>query len=371
MDNTTINGTNNPGIEPVTGAVGPTKAPKLKAGLIIGIIAGIVAIVGIAVAVVVLANSSQKNDAFDLAIQKMFNQEETRNAKIAGTVHIDIPDSSAGISEVNLNVESQVAQASLMNYTKASTDLKFSGGQSIRPEVETIYADSGDIFIRLGGLASSISTIAGTPYESLPKEIPFVKLIDSVDAKWIHTSTEEIEELMTSGNNGVTKIEDRTVRCLSNFASGLTQNTYSLSELYKSHPFITSTQKDLAITKKANPLYKVIIDRDNLVAFNKDFNKTDVVQGFLSCVSASATSSDDEVIDKMISVLPETYVEIDGNHDITRLYFEFDPEVLGVEITSDFDYSHPNTVSIVEPTEYQELSDILELFTESMSGMGL
>ena len=64
-----------------------------------------------------------------------------------------------------------------------------------------------------------------------------------------------------------------------------------------------------------------------------------------------------EAIDKMISVLPETYVEIDGNHDITRLYFEFDPEVLGVEITSDFDYSHPNTVSIVEPTEYQELME--------------
>lgn len=369
MNNETPNTMNSPAIEQTGEVTGKTPASSSKLGLLIGLIVGAVALVGIVVAVVVLANSTKKESAFDLAVQKLLSQEETRNTKVTGSIQIDTPDSSSGISEVNLTIDSEVAGASLMNDTKISAEIKLVGGQSIYPEFEGIYADSGDIFIRPSGLTSSISKLAGVSYESLSKEVPMIKLIGDIDNNWLYTTSDEIKGFISSNDNSIARIEDGSVQCLSKFATSLTQSTYSLTELYNSHPFIAATQDNLTITQKANPLYKVIIDRDNLVAFGNDFNNTASVKNFLSCVNASTTPVDDKTIDELISILPETYVEVDNNHDITRFYTALDAETHGIDAVVDLSFSHPNTVNIVEPTEYQELTDALEKLMQSISSL--
>ena len=369
MNNETSNTMNSPAIEQTGEVIGKTPASSSKLGLIIGLIVGAVALVGIVVAVVVLANSTKKESAFDLAVQKLLSQEETRNSKVTGSIQIDTPDSSSGISEINLTIDSEVVGASLVNDTKIGAEIKLVGGQSIYPEFEGIYADSGDIFIRPSGLISSISKLTGVSYESLSNEVPLRRLLGDIDNNWLYTTSDEIKGFMSSNDNSIAKIEDKSVQCLSKFATSLTQNAYSLTELYNSHPFITATQDNLTITQKANPLYKVVINKDNLVAFSNDFNNTASVKEFLGCVNASASPVDSNAIDELISVLPEIYTEIDDNHDITRFYTALDAETYGADIVIDLSFSHPNTVNIVEPTEYQKLSETIEKLMQSAFGL--
>ena len=58
-------------------------------------------------------------------------------------------------------------------------------------------------------------------------------------------------------------------------------------------------------------------------------------------------------------MIPALYVEIDGNYNFTRLYFVTDAEDYGVKVTTDLNFSYPDNINVSEPTEYQNLMDIL------------
>lgn len=370
MDQESPNNNTNNSTRPMVEAVSelPSTDKKKKTGLIIGIIAGVVILAGTVIAVV-LAKSLQKIDPFDAALQKLFSQEEVRNTKLDGTIKVTMQDTTSGISSVNLNIESQIAGASLANNTRVAAELKLQGGQTISPEIEGVYAESGDFYFKPSGLALGFGTLAGYPYESLPKSHPVIQLIDEIDNQWLLTSADDVKEFVSSEDEGIGKVDDESISCVSDFMKGFNRNSYSLTDIYKKHPFIGSTQTNLTVAKKNNPIYKVVIDRGNLVAFAEEFNGTQMVTDFLQCANATRSPFNEETIDAVLSILPEVYLEIDNNYDISRFYSALSLDDFGFDTVIDFDISHPDIVNITEPAEYKNFSDVLGDFMTKLPEM--
>ena len=53
-------------------------------------------------------------------------------------------------------------------------------------------------------------------------------------------------------------------------------------------------------------------------------------------------------------------MEVDNNYNFTRLYFTKDINEGAATVTVDLDFSYPTNVNISEPTEYEDLSSLME-----------
>lgn len=361
---------------------------KNKTGLIIGIIIGAIVLIGGIVAAIVIA-MAPKPDPVNTAIEKLIKHENQRNLKLEGEVKLSFPESISDYSELTVNLNSQIVGTSLLNASKVSGKLKLKSGDEIDAEIEEVYAESGDLYFRISNAADAIKKYQQIPngqdetcdYNSLEDETictelendsigndMTVKLINEIDGEWLKVSVDELKsfaEPITADGMDEGLSNDST-KCLTDFASGINQNTNTIAEMYQKYPFIKSSQKDIAIASKNNPIYKVMIDEKGFSGFMHQMEGFQPVQDFAKCMGSDDIKFDEEKLSEFSSSLPDLYLEIDSSYDITRLYFEQQIEGSEINLAIDLDFAYPEVVNIAEPAEYKNFSKIIEDFSKKM-----
>ena len=346
----------------------PEQNGAKKKGLIVGgIITCVAVLIGVIVAVV-LARPASNADAFEKAQEKFFSLDGSRNVKFDGYAKVTISDSSSPISDINFNLDGQFAGTPSIGNAKMSAEFKLNGGQAISPEIELTTTATGDYYIKPSGLAQSFSKLVGYSYDLLPKDNPVVSLIDKIENQWLLISVDDVKEMMGSISDEDT---EGATTCISEYMSSLSQNKYGQMEIIKKYPFLVASQDNITIPQKANPIYRITLDRDNLEKALGEFEKSEWTKGLMSCANVESDSVSSIELDEALSSIPvELYLEIDDNYDVTRVYMSFDlDDKASIKMVADINISYPDTVNIAEPAEYDNFSDVFTDFMQTMSVM--
>lgn len=398
----------------------PPEPPKKKnTGLIIGVIVGAVVLVcGIVAAVIILMNMN-KGDAVARAMSKLVDGDIPANVAVDGSINIAPQDNDSPITNVKIDLKSEATTNSLINHTNASMAFSFKDADDVTLDFEEVYASNGDLFLKLDGVADAIedlnsmtqgatlnevegidatncitdetgatncveegvveeglteegltdstetSLVEPTSSDALASLSAFGGIFEVIDGQWLKVSVDELSQL----SGGVEINEEAS--CFMNLADNIKNHNSILSKAYNDNPFISSTTENLTVAKKNNPIYKVKINNEALDNYTNELQKSSEMQDLFSCLGQKDATEESEETETALSELPDLYVEVDKDDNFTRLYFvtdyESDDEVFTV--TADLEFSYPDNINVAEPTEYQNLSEVLQQIFMNMFDM--
>ena len=58
--------------------------------------------------------------------------------------------------------------------------------------------------------------------------------------------------------------------------------------------------------------------------------------------------------------MPVIYVEVDNDYNFTRLAFDISDNEGATSLSTDLGFSYPTNVNVAEPTDYKDLTTVLE-----------
>ena len=243
---------------------------------------------------------------------------------MAGVVTANISGSASGMTlDVNAEVRfpgDDKAYLKLSGLKKIFTDtLKQSG-----VDCDTVDCDSY-ISLMTSGMSSTGSS---SDFGSI-----FVALLD-IDGKWIMFEGADFTSYLTLPTN--MKIDD------------ISSHKNEVVDTYKKYPFLKSSTENLKISKKYDTLYKLEFDYDNLANFTNELASKN---GSSQTVTASDLKSS-------MASAGDIYVEIDGNHNFTRLNAG----------GQDFAITYPTNINVVTPDDYTTSDTLMKLFGNFFGG---
>ncbi len=378
---------------PMQKAAENIEAPKKKkkTGLIVGIIIAAVALIGAGVAAAIVLLNMNKVDAVSMAINKLMRGEAPGNVMIDGTIDILPNDANSPISRVGVTLHSGLIMGSNINTSTAVLTFESRDGTEQSAEFNEVYAANGDLYFKVDGANSLIEGLVTPPLldysleetdnleqietEEIVEIVPgesqitgdedilsggLIQIFDSIDGEWIRISTEEMGML----TDGITT--NSNFSCISNLVNEINKNSNSAVELYNKYPFYTSTNENLPVTSKNNPIYKLNIDAENFANFVNSISNSIVSEDIYTCLNlednVSITTED---IQEVLKQMPEAYVEVDADYNFTRLYAKTETEE-GAEILIDLSFSYPSNINVSEPNEYVDFSEIIQEIMLSM-----
>lgn len=384
---------------------------KKKTGLIVGMIILVLALIagGVALAMFFL----NKADPVTEAMNKIMSGNAPANVAIDGTINIKPKDEYSPISSLKIDLKSSANPSSLVNQSQAVLTADIQNLGEFTVEFDEVYTSDGDLYFKIDGAEEALeesgllylmnlsnqlnqttdivdcgvdgedcqagelqevsveessdlgtsllsestlisentgSALAGS---SLPYLSSVLDVIEIVDGEWIKISADDLKV------NPYATIAGSDVSCITNLVSGADTNSSSAAELYKKNPFITSTNKDINISSKKYPVYKVDIDSKNLANFINSIQNSNISGDIYSCLNLDNTLvADADDIENQLSAMPEVYVEVNNNNNFTRLYLNSVSES-NVNMTIDLNFSYPENIDVSEPDEYVDFSDKL------------
>ena len=380
---------------------------KSKKGLIACLVILLLALIGggVAAAIIFLGGGSggePEGDAVSKAVTKLF-KGEIKDTTFSGTLDITASNSILPFSKVSASFDGGYAFSTNENYANATLTIGFSGGSSIKAGLSEVFDKDKNLFIKLTGDSNSSAKTETTncahdttgmtncgndddddlmvvdcdsedgdecyDYDDddydVVMPVDYSQVFDSIIAmignKWIRISASDIKSYL--GGSGYPAGYEPTglTQCLSSAFSNSKSASIDLAGLYEKNNFITSSTNDTKISKKNNKLFKLGIDTEKLANFVNSVSEKVDTSVLKKCgFKVNEATADD--FTKIIQYLPTTYVEINGNYEITRLYLDF--KLSGTEIgaTTDVDLKYDGTVTINTPTEYTDFSDLTKAF---------
>lgn len=393
---------------------------KKKTGLIAGIIAAVaVLLIGGIVAAVVVIMMNQ-TDPVTAAMRKIMSGEAPANVAIDGDINIAVNDEFSPISNVKINLDSSMITSSMINDSKAEITATIRNVGDLTVEFDEVYAGDGDLYFKIDGASSALQD-SGVLYllnlaNQMPSEVDcgedgycqteelqaitcaegetqceeleisdtdmnilgdgaqnmldedtlayFASLLDMVeviDGEWLRVSVDELNTLPGGETN------DSDISCITGLVSSINTNSNSAAELYNKYPFISSTNKDVAITSKNYPVYRVSIDSEIFANYVNSIQNSSLASGLYSCLGweNNVQVSEDDAA-KIVAEMPTVYAEVDNDNNFSRLYLNYDLNDEEVNITIDLGFSYPSAVNVSEITEYKDFSEILQEIFSSM-----
>ena len=334
-----------------TKSVTQIKPKKGKLGLVLGLTAGFLALAGVTVALLFVFVFNKGGDPMTNAISKLLNGEN-RNIAVAGDFNYDL----MGIS-LNVGFDAQFDSTAKVGVATADLTGDF-GGMSINANVEARMTGDDNAYLKISGLRDTFSNI--------------------ISQSGIECSGDECDQYLDSIVSGISssdptggmlgalleldgewvKLDNVNLTSNITLPAGLSFDSINghkseIVEAYKKNPFIKTSTEDLKITKKANTLYKISFDYEKMANFSNEVAK------ILGSNSTSVTAAQLESTYKDAGT---AYVEIDGNNNITRLYFE----ASGMA-AQDFTLSYPANVNVAVPESYTT-SDIINSIFNNAGG---
>ena len=356
--------------------------PKKKTGLIIGMIVSIFLAVGCGVAAILLLTNNKKVDAVSAAMNKVMRGEVSSNVVIDGNIEIPVNIESYPISNIKINLNSQLRANSMINASKATVSLETEDGDELSFKFNEVYSSNGDLYFKIDGLTNAVedlmTTISSstntltdcntnelgeTNCETTTQTVTeydgatdltngILNIISTIDGEWLRISPEELGT-MTGGT-----LSNSTMSCIVDLTKNINTNSNSVAELYAKNPFVSSTTEGVTIMSKGNPVYRVAVDGEGFTNYVNSLQSSEILDDLYTClgVEDNAGVNANDLI-KMISQLPETYVEIDEDYNFTRLYLESQKEPM---FKIDLSFTYPNNINVAEPTEYTDYSSIIQ-----------
>lgn len=374
------------------------KKKKSKKGLIIGLVVGFVVLVGGAIGAMFALGVFKPADPVVLAMSKIFEGPKPDNVHLGGTIKVT-PKDTTFIRSATITLDSAVKTGSMINATKAELKATTTIGD-LNIGIEEIYANAGEIYLKLDGIESISNLIQESTFdESLLNESSndleldasldetldeanqlvedcinsedglstdcvsetesesamsglamfyMLQMFGSIDGEWIRIPLSELE------SSGISFTSD--TQCLTDTYNSIMNKGNLISEIYKKNSFVSSTNENLKISKKTNPIYKLVFDAEKMTSFSNEIKKSGIVPANCTGDEESSSASD---VEKALNNLPAIYVELDGNHNFTRFYTNFTTDD-GSALEVDLDLSYPSTIDVAEPIEYTDLESIIQ-----------
>lgn len=383
---------------------------KKKTGLIIGIIIALLALIGGGVAAAVILMNMNKPDAVAVAMEKLMTGKVPANMAIDGSIDISLSNAKISFKKIKVDLDSKMVVGSAINASSATMTLTDRGGEDYSVKLGEVYADSGDLYIKIDGAVDFLedspildlmgdddaeatncvsdasgmtncaevttdcvgSTDGTTDCAEVATSYSMASAIQSmllgiaekVDGEWLKISMDEVGQY--SGG----AVSNSAMACVADLASGINKNSNTAAQLYGKYPFISSTTEGVKVASKGNPVYLVSIDNANLASFVNSVQNSNLVDDLYDCLGWSDTTSISvEDAAKAVEALPKLYVEVNDNNDFTRAYLEFEAMDGDATVAIDLGFSYPNNVNISEPVEYINFSTLMQEIMSSMFTM--
>lgn len=175
------------------------------------------------------------------------------------------------------------------------------------------------------------------------------------------TSEQMITELVANPDNIIDLIAGSRTSCTVNLFGTLRNNLSTVTEYYRSNPFLGGTRREVTLASTSYPVYRLVFDQDNYDAFVTNLQNKGLLADYLKC--AGETMSD---VMTLPSRLPAIYTEVDSELNFTRFYFATDAN--GQTMNVNIALSYPTNINVKQPVEYTGFWDVLQ---KALSGEGL
>ena len=340
--------------------------PKKKTGLIIGIIVSLFVAVGCGVAAILLFVNADNKNPVAVAASRIITGDAPENAMVDGEITIDVKDLTSPITDMRIDLNGEGVTKSMINSTVATLSANLRNGGSFTIGIDEVYAATGDLYLRVSG----INNILEDPYifgdepigdEESVSLMNMLKSLAIIDDEWIRLPVDEVGTLAPDNSE-----EKNVLSCTARLLDESSSNSNTIAKIYEKNPFITSTDEDIAVESAQNPIYKVKIDEEVFKGFAKDAQDSTPINNLVSCMGyENIITSRDDILGDLLA-LPEFYVEVDENNNFTRLYFGFEVDESGSELTADLRFTYPENVNVPEPIEYKDFSTVMDEITQNM-----
>lgn len=404
------------------------QAEHKKKGLIFMIIGCILLIVGIAAAVAAAMLMMNKPDPVNAAMQKIMSGNAPKNVAIDGDINILVNDPTALIKRVNVDFDSKTVVGSMINTSSAVLTLTDRSNNDYSAKFEELYAANGDLYFKMEDVADLIENshvldlftsnvdesetetncitdengvtncasvevtdctsaettdCVATLQESVTSEgstastetvtlmdgitQTMMSIVEAADGIWLRLSTDDLNLTDSTG-----LAANSNISCVTDLVNDVNKNSNSAFDMYSKYPFINSSDKNILIASKQNPVYQISLDTKNFTNYINAINNTELARSLYSCMgwsnNAAVTESD---VAEIVNAMPKIYAEINSENDFTRLYMESDINDGAAHATIDLGFSYPKNVNVSEPVEYTDYADLIqELFTSMFNMEG-
>ncbi len=275
---------------PVNTPFVPDEAPKKSyKKLIIGVVAGFVALIGLGggVAYAMYMNSPDK-----VLLDATQNLMKANTVITKGTIKADSKQANMSIEvEFSSQGDNEKQSGSLdakvkVNYLNTKVSLDGAG----------MVAESGDIYFKVNNVPELIDEALkseyGKYYATEPAIAPTIEKVKSfakkIDGQWIKIETTDIDQFSTN----YSKQYACTKKALTTFNKSTDQQKQAI-DTYSENPFITieSTGSSATINSKDSAAYDISYDAQLSNTFGNELEKTDVMKAVNKCTGTESKPS--------------------------------------------------------------------------------
>lgn len=413
-------------MEQVAQPVVESKSNHKKKGLIFAIIGCILLIIGIVAAIAAVILTMNKPSPVSAAMQKIMSGNAPRNVAIDGDINILMNDPTALIKRINIDFDSDTVVGSMINTSSAVLTLTDRTNNDYSAKFEEIYAANGDLYFKMEGatdlledshvldlFTSSINSadvncitdetgttncttvevedcatadgtdcvatleesatsevtagegatvVAETPTLNSALTQTVMSIVEASDGIWLRLSTDDLSLTDSTG-----LVDNSSISCVTNLVSDVNKNSNSAFDMYSKYPFIVSSDKNVLISSKQNPVYQISLDTKNFTNYINAISNTELAGTLYSCMgwqnNATVTESD---VAKIVDAMPKIYAEVNSDNNFTRLYLESDINEGVAHATIDLGFSYPTNVNVTEPVEYTNYADLIQKLFSGM-----
>lgn len=265
--------------------IAPESGGKKRVGLVVGMVAAVLILVGVLVAVTMLPSGESPKDPVSAAVSKLLSENAPEGIAIDGKVSLTSGDNKAFVQNAELKVKSELVTESWINSTVVGLNMKLGTGGDIALKLSENYGGEGDVFIKIDGARVALQnqttttnksrtnntrtsgnteeieaseeylkclsdidsgadckdllddgTAEANNLASLAALTTMLQTLSSVDGEWIRVPVSSLNSTTTAGLVG----NGDTSQCTANLAEDIRNNRTSLAELYDNNSFIYS-----------------------------------------------------------------------------------------------------------------------------------
>ena len=358
--------------EPAGTVVEPVR--KKKTGLIVLIVILALAIIGGAVAAILILNpfgngngggsGGGDKDAVSKAIVKLLSSTEgPKKLGTKGTVEVTAGSASIPFKTINATIDAGYDVETGKSSGDVTLGVAFSSTDETTIKLSEMLVDK-KLYLKATTDKEVDTTDIDEDDETAQYSLMIASFINMLGGKWISMSLTDATSGLPSGST------NETAQCLIEAMKDTSDTKIDLGGIYENNKFVTSSTDSLKISKKNDPLYKLGIDSEKAASF---VNAVANELGSSDAAKCIDTTSSEEVtaeqISEIVKELPAVYVEVNSDYNFTRFYtnYETSDESLGIKVDLTLNYNP--TIEATAPSDSIKLEDLFRSMYQNPSAL--
>ena len=358
--------------EPAGTVVEPVK--KKKTGLIVLIVILALAIIGGAVAAILILNpfgngngggsGGGDKDAVSKAIVKLLSSTEgPKKLGTKGTVEVTAGSASIPFKTIDATIDAGYDVETGKSSGDVTLGVALSSTDEINIKVSEMLVDK-KLYLKATTDKEVDTTDIDEDDETAQYSLMIASFINMLGGKWISMSLTDATSGLPSGST------NETAQCLIEAMKDTSDTKIDLGGIYQNNKFVTSSTDSLKISKKNDPLYKLGVDSEKAASF---VNAVANELGSSDAAKCIDTTSSEEVtaeqISEIVKELPDVYVEVNSDYNFTRFYTNYtaSDESLGIKVDLTLNYNP--TVEATAPSDSIKLEDLFRSMYQNPSAL--